>query len=162
VTRLDTVTKSRSAECAQRGPLSQKLEAEEQAATAPLEQARVDVKAEAAPQAAALGISSVSSRPGPWLRSACSRPVHQLRAGLTGEASTRPARSLHASRLATSFRLSVLPRPHREFAFVFRLNVVVRRTLARLRLGRSSARSGPRAYNKGRPYHPRCARPSLP
>jgi hypothetical protein len=49
VTRLDTVTKSRSAECAQRGPLSQKLEAEEQAATAPLEQARVDVKAEAAP-----------------------------------------------------------------------------------------------------------------
>jgi hypothetical protein len=56
--RLDTVTKSRAAECAKRGPLCRKLEADEQAAIASLEQARVDVKAEADPQATALGISS--------------------------------------------------------------------------------------------------------
>jgi hypothetical protein len=56
--RLDTLTKSRAAECAKRGPLCRKLEAEEQAAIESLEQARVDVKAEADPQAAALGITS--------------------------------------------------------------------------------------------------------
>jgi hypothetical protein len=60
--RLDTVTKSRAAECVMRGPLCRKLEAEEQAAIASLEQARVDVKAEADPQAAALGISSARLR----------------------------------------------------------------------------------------------------
>jgi hypothetical protein len=60
--RLDTGTKSRAAECAVRGPLCRKLEAEEQAAIASLEQARADVKAEADPQAAALGISSAGLR----------------------------------------------------------------------------------------------------
>jgi hypothetical protein len=60
--RLDTVTKSRAGECAKRGPLCRKLEAEELAAIASLEQARVDVKAEADPQAAALGISSARLR----------------------------------------------------------------------------------------------------
>jgi hypothetical protein len=56
--RLDTVTTSRAAECAKRGERCRKLEAEERDAIASLEQARVDAKAEADPQAAALGISS--------------------------------------------------------------------------------------------------------
>jgi hypothetical protein len=60
--RLDTVTSSRQAECTKRGPLCRKLEAEEQDAIASLEQTRVDVKAEADPQAAALGISSARLR----------------------------------------------------------------------------------------------------
>ena len=60
--RLDTVTKSRAAECAKRGPFCRKLEAEERDALAALEQARVDVKADADPQAAALGISSARLR----------------------------------------------------------------------------------------------------
>jgi hypothetical protein len=60
--RLDTVTKSRAAECVKRGPLCRKLEAEEQAAIASLEQARVDVRQDADPQAAALGISSARLR----------------------------------------------------------------------------------------------------
>jgi hypothetical protein len=56
--RLDTVTKSRAAECARRGPLCRKLEADEQDAIAALERLAADVKAEADPQAAALGMSS--------------------------------------------------------------------------------------------------------
>jgi hypothetical protein len=55
--KLDTTTRSRQAECAKRGPRCSALEAEEQAAIASLEQARVDVKADADPQAAALGVS---------------------------------------------------------------------------------------------------------
>jgi hypothetical protein len=55
--RLDTITRSRQAECARRGPRCRALEAEEQAAIASLEQARVDVKEDANPQAAALGVS---------------------------------------------------------------------------------------------------------
>jgi hypothetical protein len=56
--RLDTVTKSRQAECTRRGPLCRNLEAQEQAAIAELERLQADVKADADPQAAALGISS--------------------------------------------------------------------------------------------------------
>jgi hypothetical protein len=56
--RLDTITKSRRAECTRRGPLCRNLEAQEQAAIAELERLQADVKANADPQAAALGISS--------------------------------------------------------------------------------------------------------
>src|SRR5262249_28658514 len=56
--RLDTVTKSRAAECAKRGPLCRKLEAEEQDAIAMLGRARSDLRQDAAPRAGALGISS--------------------------------------------------------------------------------------------------------
>ena len=56
--RLDTVTKSRLAECAKRGPLCRSLEAQEQAAIAELERLHADVKTDADPQAAALGVSS--------------------------------------------------------------------------------------------------------
>src|SRR5215813_5013907 len=56
--RLDTVTKSRLAECARRGDRCRKLEAEEQDAIAALGQAQASVRVEADPQAAALGIST--------------------------------------------------------------------------------------------------------
>jgi hypothetical protein len=47
--------------------------------------------------------------------------------------------------------------------FSLRLSFVhVPRAPARLRLGRSSAKSGLRAHNQGRPRHPRCALSSLP
>jgi hypothetical protein len=60
--RLDTVTKSRAAECAKRGPLCRKLEAEERNAIAALERLQANVKSDADPQAAALGISSARLR----------------------------------------------------------------------------------------------------
>jgi hypothetical protein len=56
--RLDTVTKSRAAECARRGPLCRNLEAQEQAAIAELERLQAGVKADADPQAQALGMTS--------------------------------------------------------------------------------------------------------
>jgi hypothetical protein len=56
--RLDTITRSRQAECIKRGPLCRNLEAQEQAAIAELERLQADVKAGADPQAAAHGISS--------------------------------------------------------------------------------------------------------
>jgi hypothetical protein len=58
--RLDTITKSRLAECAKRGDRCRRLEAEEQGAIAALGNAQASVKAEADPQAAALGISSTN------------------------------------------------------------------------------------------------------
>jgi hypothetical protein len=56
--RLDTITKSRTEECKRRGDRCRKLEGEEQGVIAELERLRADVKAEADPQAAALGITS--------------------------------------------------------------------------------------------------------
>jgi hypothetical protein len=60
--KLDTITKSRHAECAKRGPRCRDLEAQEQAAIAALERLQANVKSEADPQAAALGISSARLR----------------------------------------------------------------------------------------------------
>jgi hypothetical protein len=51
-------SKSRTAECAKRAPLCRKLEADEKVAMDDLMRLRADVKAEADPQAVALGISS--------------------------------------------------------------------------------------------------------
>jgi hypothetical protein len=56
--RLDTITKSRLAECGRRGDRCRKLEAEEQDAIAALGSAQASVRAEADPQAVALGVSS--------------------------------------------------------------------------------------------------------
>jgi hypothetical protein len=56
--RLDTVSKAREAECKKRGERCRALEGEERAAIASLSAAQAMVKAEADPQAAALGISS--------------------------------------------------------------------------------------------------------
>jgi hypothetical protein len=56
--RLDTVSKAREAECKKRGERCRALEGEERAAIASLSAAQATVKAEADPQAAALGISS--------------------------------------------------------------------------------------------------------
>jgi hypothetical protein len=56
--RLDTVTSSRAAECAKRGPKCRDLEAQERDAIAALERARADVKLDADPQAQALGITA--------------------------------------------------------------------------------------------------------
>jgi Flp pilus assembly protein TadB len=55
--RLDAVTTSRAAECAKRGERCRKLEGEERDAIAALERLRADVKADADPQAAAIGVS---------------------------------------------------------------------------------------------------------
>jgi Flp pilus assembly protein TadB len=60
--RLDTVTTSRAAECARRGERCRKLEAEERDAIAALERLQANVKSDADPQAAALGISSARLR----------------------------------------------------------------------------------------------------
>jgi hypothetical protein len=56
--RLDTLAKSRQAECTKRGDRCRKLEADEKVAMDDLMRPRADVKAEADPQAAALGVSS--------------------------------------------------------------------------------------------------------
>jgi Flp pilus assembly protein TadB len=56
--RRDTITHSRLAECAKRGDRCRKLESEEQDAIAALGNAQTSVRADADPQAAALGISS--------------------------------------------------------------------------------------------------------
>jgi hypothetical protein len=56
--RLDTITKSRTEECKRRGDRCRKLEADEKVATDDLSRLRADVKAEADPQAVALGITS--------------------------------------------------------------------------------------------------------
>ena len=58
--RLDTLAKSRVDECRRRGPECRRLEREEQEAIAALSQAQAGVRAEADPQAAALGISATS------------------------------------------------------------------------------------------------------
>jgi hypothetical protein len=55
--RLDTVTTSRAAECAKRGERCRKLEAEERDAIAALERLQANVKSDADPQAAAIGVS---------------------------------------------------------------------------------------------------------
>jgi hypothetical protein len=55
--KLDTLTKAREAECKRRGPECRRLEREEQDAIADLGRAQAGVKAEADPQAAALGVS---------------------------------------------------------------------------------------------------------
>ncbi len=55
--RLDTLMKSRDAECRKRGPECRRLEREEQDAIGALDKARADVKASADPQAAALGVT---------------------------------------------------------------------------------------------------------
>jgi Flp pilus assembly protein TadB len=58
--KLDTLTKAREAECKRRGPECRRLEREEQDAIAALGNAQITVRAEAAPQAAVLGISSTN------------------------------------------------------------------------------------------------------
>jgi hypothetical protein len=58
--KLDTLTKAREAECKRRGPECRRLEREEQDAIAALGAARAGVRADADPQAAALGVSSTS------------------------------------------------------------------------------------------------------
>jgi len=56
--RLDTITKSRLAECARRGERCRKLEADEQDAITALGNTQASLRADADPQAATLGISS--------------------------------------------------------------------------------------------------------
>jgi hypothetical protein len=56
--KLDTLAKAREAECKRRGPECRRLEREEQDAIAALGGAQAGVRADADPQAAALGISS--------------------------------------------------------------------------------------------------------
>ncbi len=58
--KLDTLTKAREAECKRRGPECRRLEHEEQDAIAALARAQAGVRADADPQAAALGVSSTS------------------------------------------------------------------------------------------------------
>jgi hypothetical protein len=58
--KLDTLAKAREAECKRRGPECRRLEREEQDAIAALAGAQAGVKADADPQAAALGVSSTS------------------------------------------------------------------------------------------------------
>jgi hypothetical protein len=56
--KLDTLAKAREAECKRRGPECRRLEREEQDAIVALGRAQAGVRADADPQAAALGISS--------------------------------------------------------------------------------------------------------
>jgi hypothetical protein len=56
--RLDALSKSREAECSKRGDRCRKLESEDKDAIAALERLRAEMRAEADPQAAALGIPS--------------------------------------------------------------------------------------------------------
>jgi hypothetical protein len=58
----DTLTKSRAAECGQRGPRCRALEAQERQALADLAAARADVRAQADPQAQVLHVNSNTTR----------------------------------------------------------------------------------------------------